>query len=162
MSAGWVWDIPLQNRRSLGYVHSSAYLSVDDAEKELREFEGQHSESLPSRIVNFKVGWREQQWVANCVAIGLSGGFIEPLESTGLYLGQVASEALAEYFPYSDDLAPLAFRFNRVIANRYYEILDFINMHYCLTRRRDTEFWQRSTAKQAFTRLRAFKRLLKR
>ena len=142
LSAGWVWDIPLQNRRSLGYVHSSAHLSVDDAEKELRDFEGQHSESLPSRIVNFKVGWREQQWVANCVAIGLSGGFIEPLESTGLYLGQIASEALAEYFPTTDDMAPLAFRFNRVVANRYYEILDFINMHYCLTRRTDTEFWR--------------------
>ena len=142
LSAGWVWDIPLQNRRSLGYVHSSAFISEDDAEKELRDFEGHHSESLPSRIVNFKVGWREQQWVANCVAIGLSGGFIEPLESTGLYLSQIASEALAEYFPYTEDMAPLAFRFNRVMANRFYEILDFINMHYCLTRRTDTEFWR--------------------
>lgn len=142
LSAGWAWDIPLQNRRSLGYVHSSAFISEDEAEKELRDFEGHHSESLPSRIVNFKVGWRKQQWVANCVAIGLSGGFIEPLESTGLYLGQIASEALADYFPYTEDMAPLAFRFNRIMANRFYEILDFINMHYCLTRRTDTEFWR--------------------
>jgi tryptophan halogenase len=141
-SAGWVWDIPLQTRRALGYVHSSAFISEDEAEAELRAFEGAHAESLPSRMVSFKVGRRQQQWAANCVAIGLSGGFIEPLESTGLYLSQVASEALAEYFPYTDDTAPLAFRFNRVMANRFYEILDFINMHYCLTRREDTEFWR--------------------
>ncbi len=142
LSAGWVWDIPLQTNRSLGYVYSSAHISDDDAEKELRAFEGEHSESLPSRIVNFKVGRRQQQWVANCVSIGLSGGFIEPLESTGLYLSQLASELLAEHFPSGDDMAPLAFRFNRLMANRFYEILDFINMHYCLTRRTDTDFWR--------------------
>jgi tryptophan halogenase len=142
LSAGWAWEIPLQTTRSLGYVHSSAHLSDDDAEQELRAFEGSHAESLPSRIVKFKVGRREQQWAANCIAIGLSGGFIEPLESTGLYLAQVASALLAEYFPHTDDMAPLAFRFNRIMANRFYEILDFINMHYCLTRRTDTEFWR--------------------
>jgi tryptophan halogenase len=146
LSAGWVWDIPLQSTRSLGYVHSSAHISEDEAEKELRAFEGLHSESLESRTVNFKVGMREQHWVGNCVAIGLSAGFIEPLESTGLYLSQVASDLLAEHFPFSgggvDDMAPLAFRFNRIMTNRYYEILDFINLHYCLTRRTDTEFWR--------------------
>ncbi len=142
LSSGWLWDIPLQTKRSRGYVHSSAHISEDDAELELRAVEGAHAESLPSRIVNFKVGRREQQWVANCVSIGLSGGFIEPLESTGLYLSQLASELLAEHFPNTDDMAPLAFRFNRIMANRFYEILDFINMHYCLTRRTDTEFWR--------------------
>jgi tryptophan halogenase len=146
ISAGWVWDIPLQTTRSLGYVHSSAHISEEEAEKELRAFEGSHSESLLSNTVNFKVGMREQHWAGNCVAIGLSGGFIEPLESTGLYLSQVASDLLAEHFPFSDqgieDMAPLAFRFNRIMTNRYYEILDFINMHYCLTRREDTEFWR--------------------
>jgi tryptophan halogenase len=142
LSSGWVWDIPLQNRRSLGYVHSSAHISADEAEKELRAFEGAHCESLPSRVVNFKVGRRHQPWTGNCVDIGLYGGFIEPLESTGLYLSQVASEVLAEHFPYTDDLAPLAFRFNRIMTNRFYEILDFINMHYCMTRRTDTEFWR--------------------
>jgi tryptophan halogenase len=142
LSAGWVWEIPLQNRRSLGYVHSSAHLSADDAEKELRAFEGDHSDGLSSRVVDFMVGRREQPWTANCVAIGLSAGFIEPLESTGLYLSQVASSLLSEHFPYTDDMAPFAFRFNRLMTNRFYEILDFINMHYCLTRRTDTEFWR--------------------
>jgi len=142
LSAGWVWDIPLQTRRALGYVYSSAHLGDDAAEQELRAFEGDHAEALPSRMVQFKVGRREQQWAANCIAIGLSAGFIEPLESTGLYLSQVASDVLAEHFPHADDMAPLAFRFNRIMANRFHEILDFINMHYCLTRRTDTEFWR--------------------
>jgi tryptophan halogenase len=88
------------------------------------------------------MGRREQPWTANCIAIGLSGGFIEPLESTGLYLAQVASALLVEHFPYTDDMAPLAFRYNRIMQDRFYEILDFINMHYCLTRRTDTEFWR--------------------
>jgi tryptophan halogenase len=142
LSSGWVWEIPLQTRRSLGYVHSSAYISADEAEKELRAFEGDHAESLPSHTVDFMVGRREQPWTANCIAIGLAGGFIEPLESTGLYLAQVASSLLAEHFPHTDDMAPLAFRFNRMMQNRFYEILDFINMHYCLTHRSDTEFWR--------------------
>lgn len=142
VSNGWIWDIPLQTRRSLGYVHSSAHISADDAEKELRAFEGIHCDTLSTSIVNFKVGRREHQWHRNCVTIGLSGGFIEPLESTGLYLAQVASTLLAEHFPTGDDMAPFAFRFNRLMTNRFYEILDFINMHYCLTRREDTEFWR--------------------
>ena len=142
LSSGWVWDIPLQTRRALGYVHSSAHISIERAEVEMRTMEGSHAKDLSSRVVNFKVGRRKQQWVSNCVSIGLSGGFIEPLESTGLYLSQIAAELLAEHFPHGDDMAPLAFRFNRIMANRFYEILDFVNMHYCLTRRRDSEFWK--------------------
>ncbi len=142
VSAGWIWDIPLQNRRGVGYVHSSAYISEEDAERELRAYEGAHAENLDTRIVNFKVGMREKPWYKNCIAIGLSGGFLEPLESTGLYLSELAAELLTEHFPYGDDMEPLAFRFNRIMQNRMYEILDFINMHYCLTRRTDTEFWR--------------------
>ncbi len=142
LSAGWVWEIPLQDKRSLGYVHSSQFISDDEADKELRDFEGKHSEHLESRIVKFKVGHREKSWVGNCVAIGLSSSFIEPLESTGLYLSDLAAVLLAEHFPRGDDMTAAAYRFNRVMANRFYEILDFINMHYCLTRRADTKFWQ--------------------
>jgi len=142
LSAGWVWEIPLQDRRSLGYVHSSAYQDDAAAEAELRAFEGPHAAGLDARIVPFKVGHRTKSWVRNCIAIGLAGNFIEPLESTGLYLSDLATVMLAEHFPYRDDMAPLAYRFNRIMANRFYEILDFINMHYCLTRRTDSEFWR--------------------
>lgn len=142
LSTGWVWEIPLRNARSLGYVHSSAFISKDDAELELRKFEGSHTEELDVRFVDFRVGRRQRVWEKNCVAIGLAGGFIEPLESTGLYLSDLACVLLAEHFPYVDDLAPMAYRVNRLMANRFYEVLDFINMHYCLTRRNDTEFWR--------------------
>lgn len=142
LSAGWVWEIPLQDRRSLGYVHSSAFVSEEQAEEEIRAFEGEHAKSLDSRVIRFKVGHREKAWVRNCVAIGLAGNFIEPLESTGLYLSDLAAVMLTEHFPYGEDLAPLSYRFNRIMANRFYEILDFINMHYCLTRRTDTPFWE--------------------
>jgi tryptophan halogenase len=142
LSAGWVWDIPLQDKRSLGYVHSSQFLSDAEADKELRIFEGKHTEHLETRIVRFKVGHREKSWVKNCVAIGLASSFIEPLESTGLYLSDLAAVLMAEHFPRGDDMTTAAYRFNRVMANRFYEILDFINMHYCLTRRTDTEFWR--------------------
>jgi len=142
LSAGWVWEIPLQDRRSLGYVHSSAFQDGEDAERELRAFEGSHAADLGSRIVPFKVGHRAKSWVGNCIAIGLSGSFIEPLESTGLYLSDLATVMLAEHFPFGENMEPLAYRFNRIMTNRFYEILDFINMHYCLSRRTDTAFWQ--------------------
>lgn len=142
VSAGWIWEIPLQNRRAWGYVHGSDYISQDDAEKELRAFIGPIADKFPARLVPFKVGHREKSWVRNCVAIGLSAGFIEPLESTGLYLSDLAAVMLTEHFPYGGDMATMAFRFNRIMANRFYEVLDFINLHYCLTRRNDTAFWR--------------------
>jgi tryptophan halogenase len=142
LSAGWVWDIPLQNRRAIGYVHSGAFLGEDAAEREIRAYEGAHAAKLDSRIVRFKVGMREKAWHRNCVAIGLAGGFIEPLESTGLYLSDLGSVLLSEYFPDQADRDTLAFRYNRIMANRFFEVLDFVNMHYCLTRRTDTEFWR--------------------
>ncbi len=142
VSAGWIWDIPLQNRRGIGYVHSSAFISEEQAEQEVRDYEGKHAKKLDARFIDFKVGVREKIWHRNCIAMGLAGGFLEPLESTGLYLNEIAAELLAEHFPHGNDMKPLAFRFNRIMQNRYYEILDFINMHYCLTRRSDTQFWR--------------------
>jgi tryptophan halogenase len=142
LSNGWVWEIPLQTRKALGYVHSSAFISEEAARLEIRAFEGRHAESLDTGTVHFKVGHRAKAWARNCVCVGLSGNFIEPLESTGLYLSDLAIVMLAEHFPFDDETTTLAYRFNRIMANRFYEILDFINMHYCLTRRNDTEFWR--------------------
>lgn len=142
LSAGWVWDIPLHGRRGVGYVHSSAFIDAEQVERELRAYEGPHAEKLDTRIVHFKVGMRERAWVKNCVAIGLSGGFLEPLESTGLYLSDLATVMLSEHFPHRGNTETLAFRYNRLMSNRFYEVLDFINLHYCLTRRNDTPFWR--------------------
>ena len=142
LSAGWVWDIPLHNRRGVGYVHSSAFIGEEQAEQEIRAYEGPHSEELPSRLVHFRVGMREQAWFRNCIAIGLSGGFLEPIESTGLYLSDLATVMLTEHFPHRGNAEVLARRYNRIMANRFYEVLDFINLHYCLTRRADSAFWR--------------------
>ena len=142
LSSGWVWEIPLQTRKALGYVHAGDFIDEDTAAGELRAFEGSHAAALDLRTVHFKVGHRAKAWVNNCIAIGLAGNFIEPLESTGLYLSDLATVMLAEHFPFDDDMQALAFRFNRIMANRFYEILDFINLHYCLTQRRDTPFWR--------------------
>lgn len=142
LSSGWAWDIGLSNRRGLGYVYASGFLDQDSAEAELRRFEGPHAESLPARHLRFKVGRRATPWLSNCIAIGLSNGFIEPLESTGLYLTEFAAAMLCEHFPHTGYMEPLAKRFNQIMANRYEEILDFVNLHYCLTQRTDTEFWR--------------------
>jgi len=142
MSAGWVWDIPLLDSRSLGYVHSSAFVSEEAAEQELRAFEGVHAESLSSHLIHYKTGHRENAWVGNCVSIGAASSFIESLEATSLYMIDLAAGMLVDHFPYNDNMAPLAYRYNRIMINRYYEILDFVNLHYCLTRRSDSEFWR--------------------
>jgi len=143
LSNGWIWDIPMQTRRSVGYVHSSAFIDKEAAEKEMRAYQGGNTSKLEARFIDFKVGRRHRTWQGNCIAIGLSGGFIEPLESTGLYLSDLGAVMLAEHFPWQDQgMEVLATRYNRILSNRFYEILDFINMHYCLTRRTDTAFWQ--------------------
>jgi tryptophan halogenase len=124
------------------YVHASEFVSEAEAENELRAMVGPIGDQFPTRFVPFKVGYRAKSWVQNCIAIGLSAGFIEPLESTGLYLSDLAAVMLTEHFPFGSDMTPLSYRFNRILANRFHEILDFINMHYCLTRRTDTPFWR--------------------
>jgi len=141
-SAGWIWDIPLINRRGIGHVYSSSFISDNDAEQELRRYEGAHSDDISTRIVNFKVGKRKETWVANCVALGLSGGFLEPLESTGLHMVQLAALTLAEHFPYDGGTQALSEKFNAIMAERFDEVLSFINLHYCTTQRTDTAFWQ--------------------
>jgi tryptophan halogenase len=143
LSNGWIWDIPMQTRRSVGYVHASAFISKEQAEREMRAYQGPGCEDLPCRFVDFKVGRRHKIWAGNVIAIGLAGGFIEPLESTGLYLSDLGAVLLAEHFPWHDDgMEQLASRYNRLMSNRFYEILDFINMHYCLTQRSDTDYWR--------------------
>lgn len=83
-SSGWIWEIPLQTRRAWGYVHAGDHIGADEAERELRSFIGPIADDMPARMVPFKVGHRAKAWVKNCISIGLSSGFIEPLESTGL------------------------------------------------------------------------------
>jgi tryptophan 7-halogenase len=141
-SAGWIWDIALQDRRGVGHVYSSRYIDDAAAKAELAAYVGQPAETLETRQLNMRIGYHDQQWRGNCVAIGLSSGFLEPLESTGIYLIEMANWAMLEFVPrYLGGAQPQA-RYNEILHNHYTNIADFLKMHYCLSQRRDTPFWR--------------------
>lgn len=139
--AGWTWDIGLQERRGVGYVYSSRHTDDARAEEVLRRHIGPASETLSPRLLKLRVGYRETQWVKNCVSVGLSGGFIEPLESSGIGLIETAAYLIGYLFPFNGDIAPVSRVFNDLMRQRYERIFDFVKMHYCLTQRTDTPFW---------------------
>lgn len=146
---GWTWDIGLPTRRGLGYVYSSADCSDDEAAATLiaharRTGAAAHSlEATPRRIL-LDPGYRRECWVHNCVAIGLSSGFVEPLEASSLVLVELAAAALAEQFPSRrEDMPLLARRFNDAFRYRWQRVLDFLKLHYALSRRDDSDYWRR-------------------
>ncbi len=139
--AGWTWDIGLQQRRGIGYVYSSRHTDDARAEQVLRSYIGSASKELSPRLLKLNVGYREVQWVKNCVAVGLSSGFLEPLEASGIGLIETAAYLISYLFPFNGDTAPVAKLFNELMKARYERIVDFVKMHYCITQRTDTQFW---------------------
>jgi hypothetical protein len=139
--AGWTWRIPLQHRTGNGHVYSNAFTSDERARDVL--LEGLDGEALDEpRQLRFVTGRRKRSWVKNCVAVGLSAGFVEPLESTSIALIETAVGKLVELFPDRAMRPELADEFNRYMGGRYESVRDFIVMHYKLTTRDDTEFWR--------------------
>lgn len=138
-AAGWTWDIGLESARGIGCVYSSVHMSDEDAAQQLRHYIGH--DAYAARIIPFEPGYREQQWIGNCVAVGLSGGFLEPLESTGILMIEAAVAMIAELLPMTGPMDAPAARFNRLIAGRYQRIVDFLKLHYCLSRREEP-FWR--------------------
>jgi tryptophan halogenase len=139
---GWIWDIGLRSRRGLGYVYSSDHCSDARAEEALRRYAGPAAQGCEARFLDFEAGYRRTQWVKNCVAIGLSAGFIEPLEATGIGFAEIAALILSNLFPWGGDYEVSARQFNSFMARRYSQVIDFIKLHYCLTQRADTDFWR--------------------
>ncbi|MGV7210846.1 tryptophan halogenase family protein [Oxalobacteraceae bacterium A2-2] len=139
--AGWTWDIGLHARRGIGYVYSSRHTDDSRAEQVLRGYIGKAAEGLNPRQLKLNVGYRETQWIKNCVAVGLSSGFLEPLESSGIGLIETAAYLVGYLFPYDGDMAPVAKTFNEMMRARYERIVDFVKLHYCLTQRTDSQFW---------------------
>jgi tryptophan halogenase len=142
-AAGWIWDIGLNNRRGVGYVYSSNHTTDDDARAVLYDYLGAAGEGLDlHRQLKFTLGFRERPWVKNCVAIGLSGGFLEPLESTGISMIDMSLEMLADLMPRTvEAMEPAARAFGAAMTRRFELAVDFLKMHYCLSRRTDTSFW---------------------
>ena len=140
LTAGWQWRIPLQNRTGDGNVFCEQYLSEDKALDQLLEnIEGKPINE--PRLLKFNTGKRNKLWEKNCVAIGLSAGFLEHLESTSIALIQGAILLFIKNFPNKDFAPATENEFNRRMDIKYEESRDFLILHYHITRRNDTEFW---------------------
>lgn len=139
--AGWIWRIPLQHRTGNGHVYSNAFTSDERAREVLLDSLDGAALDEP-RQLRFVTGRRRKSWIKNCVAVGLSAGFVEPLESTSIHLIETAVGKLVELFPDRDCRPELADEFNRFLAVRYESVRDFIILHYKLTQRDDSEFWR--------------------
>ncbi|GAB5379481.1 MAG: tryptophan 7-halogenase [Aliiglaciecola sp.] len=146
MSEGWIWDIGLINRRGTGHVYSSQYSNEDKATQQLIEYiesTGGSANGLDIKKLKFESGYREEFWHKNCLAIGLSAGFLEPLEASALLLVEISATSLAEQFPSTrDEMRIAAKRFNKTFTYRWERIIDFLKLHYVLTKRSDTAFWR--------------------
>ena len=139
--AGWQWRIPLQHRTGNGYVFCSSYISDDEAVAGLMESLGETALADP-KVLRFKAGRRKAHWLKNVLALGLSSGFLEPLESTSIHLVQAAITKFLDYFPQREPDPILIDRFNDEMRFQYETIRDFIIAHYKVTEREDTEFWR--------------------
>jgi tryptophan 6-halogenase len=142
LSSGWVWNIPLYGRVGTGYVYCSEFLSEEQAEQEFRQHLGPAAENCKAKHIKIRVGRNRNSWVKNCVAIGLSSGFVEPLESTGIFFIQHGIEELISHFPGKTFNEELIKSYNKIIADCIDGVRDFLTLHYCASDKADTPFWK--------------------
>lgn len=144
LNSGWMWQIPLSNRLSCGYVYSSHHLADDDAAQEMLARLPHRATGDDPRLIKIRVGHRTRFWAENCVSVGLSSAFVEPLESTGIYFIQRAIELILEYLPDRLPNPALERAYNRRMTAIVEEVRDFIILHYILSNRGDLPFWRDS------------------
>jgi tryptophan halogenase len=146
---GWCWEIPLWSRIGAGYVYSSSFVSQEKAEEEFRthlkkKYGDERTKDLDMLHLKMRIGYQETPWKGNCLAVGLSSGFVEPLESTGL---SFIIESVGNFIDYMKDQDCCVNnltreRFNRNSIDAVKEVVNFITMHYLNTRRDDTPYWK--------------------
>ena len=141
-SAGWNFNIPLTTRVGTGYIFSSKFISDDQAAEELLAFYGDQAKGHEPRIIPMRTGRVRNAWVKNCVALGLSSGFIEPLEATAIFITDLGVRWLHHYLPTQDFEPELAAAYNRQIRRVFEEVRDFVQLHYHLNNRQDTAYWK--------------------
>ena len=154
-NAGWVWDVSLGHRRGIGYVHSSAHVSLDEAERTLRHDylgdNGAKRSAINLRELKFSAGYLKKFWVRNCVAIGLASGFVEPLEASSIIMTEISAHELARllHTP-AHTMSTLAQGYNERCSERWLQIADFLKLHYVLSER-DEEFWRDNRSASAIS-----------
>ncbi|MFC3120753.1 tryptophan halogenase family protein [Agaribacter flavus] len=144
-SAGWIWDIGLPTRRGMGYAYASQFTTKENAQSTIEQYIQNDRYAKASgeyRHISFTPGHRARFWQGNCVAIGLSAGFVEPLEASSIALVELSAKMIAEQFPsHTAALVQLERRFNRAFLYRWQRIIDFLKLHYALSQREDSAFW---------------------
>ena len=156
LGAGWVWRVPLYSRVGTGYVYSSEFRTDDEARHEFfqhRRAIGEipmNAPDMDTPVIRMKTGRTRRAWVKNCVAIGLSGAFVEPLEATAIYAIEMSARWLGSYLPSRNFESAVLSRYNQLIEGLYNEIRDFIISHY-VTSNRPEPFWQAARAESVLT-----------
>jgi tryptophan halogenase len=146
-SFGWIWDIALPTRRGIGLVYSSRHGSKEQALENLQAYlktaaPHVNVDEIVPRELSFNPGHRELHWKGNCIAIGLSAGFIDPLEATAMALIELSARFLSEHLPATKSQLPyLAEQFNKRFTHHWDNIVDFIKLHYVLSDREDSDYW---------------------
>ncbi len=144
---GWIWDIGLPSRRGVGYVFSSDHETEEGAETRLMQYVNGNAQAAGStqaspRLLKFDPGFREKFWHKNCVAVGMSSGFIEPLEASAIALVELAASMIRDELPANRQVMDqVARRYNERFRYRWERVIEFLKMHYILTRRSDSQYW---------------------
>lgn len=153
---GWIWDIGLSSRRGIGYVHSSAHADEKTAFSTLERYveatsPGVDPGLLTYRTIPFEPGYREKFWVRNCVAVGLSAGFTEPLEASALVLIEQAAKIIGEQMPRDREIMDIvADRFNEKMGYHWERIVEFLKLHYATSVREDSDYWKENREQRSW------------
>ncbi|WDE14582.1 tryptophan 7-halogenase [Thalassomonas haliotis] len=141
-AVGWIWDIGLTNRRGVGHVYASGYCSEIEAEQQLANYLGQAFNGAEIKKISIKPGYPSHAWEKNCLAVGLSAGFLEPLEASAIVQVELAADWLCLQLPANRPAMDIiAKRYNQEFSYRWQQIIDFLKLHYVLSRRSDNDFW---------------------